>query len=1388
MKKTFFRQFIAVFIIFSLILPCHCRANSANETENLTVEIVAKEVNGVKVEGKLERRGIPLKQGQIYSPNDLVIEDESGNVLPFAAEALQYYNDGSIKWMLLSFNINLMPYEIKRCFVKNKKNTYSGNIEIEKINNEYVLKNNYVSVNIGYTGINGIKYKGTELLSDGGINLYAKIDDFEYRLKTESIQILKQNDLYAKVKMSGKLNDSVNGEVIVTLSDSSKTVDIEYRITSIATVTVSSLGMYVFNAFENSTETIDDSDYLYAKGLGFVSTDNSKYRGSVVKSENTGFVGCGSDLLIAPMIHNGSFTWYDGVSHTNHMYITVDKTAEALAKTLTNPNEIIIAPEQFVAAGIIESTVVPPTARKMISSMHYASEKLDGRFEAGSIPYDIDVDSSNVGTFNTRNGEMEFYLGYGYMATGDSLLYNMIIESAESWADVEIYKGAISEIYGANRYRTADSYGAERFFTSHPYYGDLSGLYMAYILSGNEYLIDVFKIGVEHIYDNMHRYPSVGVNYPRRWTWSGEKVTKESVAESRNMIQARGLYYAYQLFGDEKYKEAAFDILKWGEKNQTDEGYWYQAYYDNGGGYTQGKQTQPAIKNYIYLYGLRGILELSEFEKENKSLNKVINKCADFLCSENEKFGPGLWHPFGDAKIYEVNEDNTRGKSPMTDIMAVDVLYCAYRNSGEQRYFKNLLSLLNQFMCAQTSGGAAAHKIGAEGYILGISQTVGQNMTLFRHCANISKLIADNAETVKEAGYENLLIAFSEESRDYAKDYSCLNYSSPEITLNIYQNNTAAALFGMNITGSKSGDFKKDICVKIEDRGLWQGMKNILNSPHSVTLTAKTNQFDAFTAIKRPIYLKNTVNGIEADIIEYSKDKIVLRLYGNGIAEFEIADGEFKIGKNRAYSISQTGANGSTDIVITEGKEFSPDSNGVLSLNVALGSGYSVQESLSQRWLIDKGYSKDNIISVNDYKNIFEKITGCKSSLKDTDNIKFRDAVNDALKVLSKDKANILNNYGIIGRSMVIVPPKTNREQVEFARDILELNYEGEALCSDLELPDTFIFGTSVEWESSNSDILNEAGLLNRNNIGDDLNVTLTATVTKGEDTAKKVFNIPLEAKEAIEWKTAVAFSECAYPIVEQNSDFELKFKIIPSADKTNALVGITDKASNPGAMSQLPVIARLNPEGYIDAYNLNKYMADSQFEYSKGKEYNFRMSVCPADGTYDVFVSEAGGEEVQIADNYLFRASAQTPEVFNTVYIPAALVDDCFTMSDVSLALFNKRKVKKITDDVFSAQTGIFMGRYIVNDVVLPGVDDSDKISYVAEKDNILYENNKINIKNRLIETMLYQVKDNEGSVNSVGDVAVRSMLTDKACEDDEILTSYQLTKLLKNIDNYYK
>ncbi len=1362
---------IISYLLVCIIMFSYIPVSSAQE-KNLEVPITVSEKNGISVSGVLQRRGVPFKEGQVFEGKDLVMEDASGKTVPFVAEPMQYYDDGSVKWMRCSFSPDLKPYEIKGLYIKNGNDNDRGNVSLKENADSIEMTNGIISLRLGYRGIESIKIGSKELLPETGLNIYAVTNGNKNKMKGVELEVIKDTDLYAKASVSGRITDTLRGEICVTLSHESDRIDIEYRLNSRKDEVISSTGM----TMEHSSEIIGtvSEDCFKLDDIAFISTDNTKFRGAVSKKDDTGFILDGQNVSISPIVNNTSFNWYDGVTRTNHLYIVPNEKLEDSYKTVLSPPEVRISAEQFMESGIISSAQLPAPAQRLMNALHWASDRLDGRFEAGSIPYDINVDSNICSSFGTRNGETEFYLSYGYMMSEDPLLYEMITDSAESWADVVIYKGGKKEIYGANRYRTGETYGGERFFTSHPYYGDLSGLYMAYIISGNEYLERVFKDAIDYMYKNMYVRTNSGKYYPRRTLWNGERVTYATEAESRYLIQTRGFYLAYQLYRDEKYKEAANGIISWAKKTQTDRGFWYQAYHDDGRAYVQGTQLMPAAKNYIYLYGIRGILEMFEYEQTDE-IKEVIENCADFLCYENETFGPGIWHPFGDAKEYEVNENDTRGKSPMSDIMAVDVLYCAYKETGNERYFKNMLSLLDIWICAQTPGGSVAHQIGKKGYSPQINNTVGQNLTFLRRCSEIGKLIEENYDYVVSQGFEDLVVVFGRNSQNYKADIQVEKYSYPEIIVKGYESDNGTVILGMNVTGSTSGDYEKDINIIVNDQGLWQGIENKISTPYTVELQQKSEQYDLIRAIKRPVYVTELLTEFKAQITEYTSQKVEITLYSDAVAAFSIKNGLFEIKSGQGYNVNKNG----NVITVTKGGNAIANSNGELEFCVGADS----KNEISNMWLKNNGINSISELPTGKELNIFTRSVFGENIFPDLDSpLKNEDAYGAVVEKLAKEQELKLKAMGVWGTEITVPAlPENDEEAVKIAAGELEVKYDGEMLASDVELLKEFIYDTKISWTSSNEAVLSNEGVLDRNKI-DSETVTLTAHISKNAAKAEKEFVIPLKPKEEMKWRTKVAFNDCKFSIIPQKENFEMSFTVIPDKEKVNALVGITEGALGVSAMSQLAVIVRFNPDGYIDAYNKTTYTAENSIPYFGGKKYSFKMVVRPQAQEFDAYVTDESGVEYIIGKNYGFRLSAPSPGVFDTVYIPAAIEDNCFSMLDNSLAQYAKDSKPEFYEK--TSELGLKYGRFAAGKIYLPPVNDNKKQSWITQKRGMINEFNILSGGGDSGTTMLYCVEDSE--VKSITDVAKHLKLTDGA-DKEAYITGREAALLLRRI-NYYE
>jgi Alginate lyase len=112
-------------------------------------------------------------------------------------------------------------------------------------------------------------------------------------------------------------------------------------------------------------------------------------------------------------------------------------------------------------------------------------------------------------------------------------------------------------------------------------------------------------------------------------------------------------------------------------------------------------------------------------------------------------------------------------------------------------------------------------------------------------------------------------------------------------------------------------------------------------------------------------------------------------------------------------------------------------------------------------------------------------------------------------------------------------------------------------------------------------------------------------------------------------------------PFTAQTGSPTVKFNATPSGNDINAVVGLTDGAQS--VYTSLAAIVRFNPSGFIDAYNGTGYSALTSIPYTGGTKYSFWFQLNIPAQTYNVYVTPAGGTQVQIGANYAFRLSAPT-------------------------------------------------------------------------------------------------------------------------------------------------
>ncbi|HWZ95558.1 MAG TPA: chitobiase/beta-hexosaminidase C-terminal domain-containing protein [Opitutaceae bacterium] len=104
-----------------------------------------------------------------------------------------------------------------------------------------------------------------------------------------------------------------------------------------------------------------------------------------------------------------------------------------------------------------------------------------------------------------------------------------------------------------------------------------------------------------------------------------------------------------------------------------------------------------------------------------------------------------------------------------------------------------------------------------------------------------------------------------------------------------------------------------------------------------------------------------------------------------------------------------------------------------------------------------------------------------------------------------------------------------------------------------------------------------------------------------------------------------------------QAGTFTATFDATPTVSPENAVVGLSKGVAT--AYTGLSCIARFNTSGQIDAYNGTAY-GTSTISYAKNITYHFRLVVNVTAHTYSVYVTPAGGTELTVGLNYVFRVA----------------------------------------------------------------------------------------------------------------------------------------------------
>lgn len=1290
-------------------------SGEVKENAPLDVKITVTERNGEEVNGFFFRRGIALEKGKLYNAEDVCIQ-ENGKTIVSDAEILQTYDDQSAAWVLVSGKVDLKPNECKNLTV-----TY-GKKEEPKI--RYVQNSDTMRVYaediemaFGSRGIESIKYRGEEMLNGIPINEYVTLNGKTDYLSVTEISVWKETKSYSKFRLKGRLNDKVSGEITVMLEEGVPRIQIDHRITAEDNLMISGTGLTLGVKYDNAQAgSVIDEDFLECEKMSLSTYDNTRFNGAANVAEKTGYVIKENTIDFAPLVNGKEFEYYDGISRTQHLYISFDKGARSWAKTLSKPPSVKVDGEQYVKAGQIKNTYVSSIVKECMDTIKFGYEKSIGVFSAGVLPHEINRDREIVGRISTIPGELEYNYGLCYMQTGDEEIFRLMQDTAEARADICAYRGGRADLYGVLRgATTTDTY---RFTIAHSYYGDQGGLYMAYMLTGDEWVEETLHLTTKKTLEDMYSMAPTGfgehVFVYRTWSTGKSYPTGnvERYHESRGLIRVRTYYLMYQLTKDTRWLDAMNELLSWAKWAQKDSGVYPHFMYHNGDKYYDHATYEETIKDFVMLYGVRGINQLLDFTDNADALDITL-KVADYLCQEKEDFGAILWSPISDYNIYSFMDGTGRGASPFTNMLAVDVLCTAFEKTNSDKYLCGVADFLEAFL-AMEFAGIGADSFGSPYTAPRVSRSqVGDALrgtTALRYSDDISEIFLNNRERLIKLGYESLVLLFEEDARS-CEDAKLLRHDFPDVIHNVYETDDTKAVFLSNVCADDWDGYRewdKTTQIEFEENRLWQaekGVTNVIKDNKSVILEKFLKFPDYYSALQIPIYVEQFSGNARAEVITYSEEKTEIEFDGTFDMGLRIDDGKFPVNDEDTYDVSLTYAGGKVKLTVTKGGNVKPQNSQINILFDSKGNSLEVvgREALAKAGLGNVGAKEP--LSSEKLKEFIKQSFGYEAKF-DSAFPTWEEFGKVLLPQIAEKKKSVLDNAGIKtvydarGEDSV-----SDEEAVTYGAEALEVLYAGEKLCSDVYLAKESLYGTKVEWKCNREDIMSGDGVLTRANVDCD-SINLTATVTKNSAVKTRSFVIPIKKMTVPTAKQGSGFTdETAFPLIAHKTEFEVTFTAIPYENGINSTMGFTSSEVGARQNSDLPFIVRFNPSGVIDMYDTYTYTKGA-IPYEANKTYYFRVVMRPDELTYDAYVRPEGGEEVVIGENCGARQSALLIDKVDKMFTWAE-VDNCYTVKDISVIQPDDAKEEPLNNSYYD-ENGLVFGKYRFEKAsVFPQVSD---------------------------------------------------------------------------------
>jgi len=970
-------RFIAVFAAFIMIAQfSQCIKGFAQGTktaDSFAYDVTVSERNGVSVKHHMIKRGIPVVSGQVMPDDKFVaVDSETKEEIPIYTKALEKYENGSVSWLMLNFFVDLSANQTREFTVKKAENIrFEGkNIEVTRASGEITVSNGIIGITVDKGGLKNITYKNSALLRGNGTNAFYSVQNGERITAVgSSVEVYEETPNYVTIKSVSMASGGMTFEQLYTVYRNSGRIGNMHRtILSDGELSgyifVDSIGQEFllsddFSKFTNGGKDVKklSSKVTLSRGtdaraysadknisLGIVSRDAVKFAGV---AGNLGVVnGFVSDsgnrtLTFAPLVYRtggpACYKWYDGIGRTFHSDIIISDGENAVNyddeyATIDNPPYVGISPQRYVDTGWLGSAETAPIMDRKYNTVlkTYNNVRL-GRLDTGSLTYEI-AQNGMIKGIAQRPAKIEYYAWHDQMNRNSAEYFDIISESVETYADICIYRGANKIHRGAGRYRNYFN-DSMQFENWQCYYTTPDGMYIGYLMTGNEYLKDTIKLHYDYalevsliakqmIKDTTQTYGKALVT-PGEFEKAepiedgfqihgetllynpSDKIRVISTTATRFAVHAKSAYYAYRLFEDEKYLGITKGYIDWLDYYQMPNGRLASGYLFNGQPDIYNNDPKHIVtSNYILLYGLRPVNDLFRFTSPDDEMYKTVDRnkmrkvligLADWLIEDMTPAGD-TW-TMSDPETAAI--DGSRGCSGAHSQYAAEILYTAYNETKDIKYLENFCKMFR-------AGNGYMEDDGFAGEVYTEQYKLCQMGTFY------IPFFRENEKLIKQLGYSDLVDIFLNKSDIVAGEFKALNPKTP-VSGNIWSNGKSKAIYMNYSNYERKENYNAEI--NTGDSFIYEGVPQIVNTGKTTVLTPTFMPFDnvlgrdAYTAKRTMVKVLEDSVDVKADVIRNTDNETVILLQAeNGIVNLALCDaaGDYSIDvKYQAYRNSK---------------------------------------------------------------------------------------------------------------------------------------------------------------------------------------------------------------------------------------------------------------------------------------------------------------------------------------------------------------------------------------------------------------------------------------------------------------------------------------------------